>query len=88
MVRAGELGKLRLVQVEYAQDWLAVPTASDNKQSDRRTDPIRSGAGVIGDIGTHAFNLAHFVTAKCHRTLPLTFQAWFRAARWTTTPTS
>ncbi len=64
MVRAGELGKLRLVQVEYAQDWLTEPTASDNKQADWRTDPIRSGAGAIGDIGTHAFNLSHFVTGE------------------------
>ncbi len=64
MVRAGELGRLRLVQVEYAQDWLAEPAAPDNKQADWRTDPARSGAGAIGDIGTHAFNLAHFVTGE------------------------
>ncbi|WP_422050816.1 Gfo/Idh/MocA family protein [Shimia sp.] len=64
MVQAGELGKLRLVQVEYAQDWLTEPTAPDNKQADWRTDPARSGAGAIGDIGTHAFNLAHFVTGE------------------------
>lgn len=64
MVQAGDLGKLRLVQVEYAQDWLTEPAASDNKQADWRTDPTRSGAGAIGDIGTHAFNLAHFVTGE------------------------
>ncbi len=64
MVRSGDLGKLRLVQVEYAQDWLTEPAASDNKQADWRTDPERSGAGAIGDIGTHAFNLAHFVTGE------------------------
>lgn len=55
---------IRLVQVEYAQDWLAESTEGDsNKQAEWRTDPARSGAGgCIGDIGTHAFNLADFVT--------------------------
>ena len=61
MVAAGELGEVRLVQVEYAQDWLAEDVR--NKQADWRTDPARSGAGgAVGDIGTHAFNLAGFVT--------------------------
>ena len=61
MAQAGELGEIRLVQVEYAQDWLAEPVSS--KQADWRTDPARSGAGgATGDIGTHAFNLAGFVT--------------------------
>lgn len=64
MIAAGELGDIRLVQVEYAQDWLAEPLeASGNKQASWRTDPAKSGAGgAIGDIGTHAFNLAGFVT--------------------------
>ncbi|WP_254446575.1 Gfo/Idh/MocA family protein [Ruegeria sp. HKCCD8929] len=61
MVARGDLGKIRVVQVEYAQDWLAEPL--DNKQADWRTDPKRAGAGgCVGDIGTHALNLAHFVT--------------------------
>ncbi|MEX0319594.1 MAG: Gfo/Idh/MocA family protein [Ruegeria sp.] len=61
MVARGDLGKIRVVQVEYAQDWLAEPL--DNKQADWRTDPERAGAGgCVGDIGTHALNLAHFVT--------------------------
>ncbi|MBB93769.1 MAG: oxidoreductase [Rhodobacteraceae bacterium] len=61
MVAAGELGELRVVQVEYPQDWLAEETS--NKQADWRTDPARSGAGgCVGDIGTHAYNLASFVT--------------------------
>jgi len=61
MVEAGDLGEIRLVQVEYAQDWLAEPVS--NKQADWRTDPAKSGAGgATGDIGTHAFNLAGFVT--------------------------
>ncbi len=61
MVAAGELGDIRLVQVEYAQDWLTEPAS--NKQADWRTDPAQSGAGgSTGDIGTHAFNLASFVS--------------------------
>lgn len=64
MTLAGELGEIRLVQVEYAQDWLAEPIEqAGNKQAGWRTDPAQSGAGgAIGDIGTHAFNLAGFVT--------------------------
>ncbi len=64
MVRAGDLGDIRLVQVEYPQDWLAESTeGTGNKQAEWRTDPARSGAGgCIGDIGTHAYNLADFVT--------------------------
>ena len=64
MIAAGELGDIRLVQVEYAQDWLAEPLEqSGNKQAGWRTDPAKTGAGgATGDIGTHAFNLAGFVT--------------------------
>jgi len=60
MIASGALGDVRVVQVEYAQDWLAAPLA--NKQADWRTDPARAGAGAVGDIGTHAFNLSEFVT--------------------------
>ncbi len=63
LVKSGALGKIRVVQVEYPQDWLAMPADPDNKQAAWRTDPKRSGAGgCIGDIGTHAYNLARFVT--------------------------
>ncbi|HEV7278460.1 MAG TPA: Gfo/Idh/MocA family oxidoreductase [Devosiaceae bacterium] len=63
LVASGALGKVRVVQVEYPQDWLAVEPDPDNKQAAWRTDPARSGAGgAIGDIGTHAYNLARFVT--------------------------
>ncbi len=64
MVLAGELGAVRMVQVEYAQDWLATPLEmTGSKQADWRTDPTRSGpAGCLGDIGTHAFHLACFTT--------------------------
>ena len=63
MVRGGDLGAIRLVQVEYPQDWLTGPTeTSGNKQAEWRVDPKRSGAGgALGDIGTHAFNLADYV---------------------------
>jgi predicted dehydrogenase len=64
LVRAGELGTIRLVQVEYAQDWLAEPVElTGQKQAAWRTDPSRSGiGGATGDIGTHAYHLAEFVT--------------------------
>lgn len=64
MVAGGELGAIRVVQVEYAQDWLATPLEkTGQKQALWRTDPAQSGpAGSLGDIGTHAFNLASFVT--------------------------
>jgi predicted dehydrogenase len=63
MVQAGALGALRVVQVEYAQDWLATRVEeSGQKQAAWRTDPARSGpAGSVGDIGTHAFHLAEFI---------------------------
>ena len=64
MVARGELGKIRLVQVEYVQDWLTeAAEATGSKQAEWRTDPARSGAGgALGDIGTHAYNLAAFVS--------------------------
>jgi predicted dehydrogenase len=64
MVREGALGDIRLVQVEYVQDWLTEPLESTGqKQAAWRTDPKRSGAGgCVGDIGTHAYQLAGFVT--------------------------
>jgi predicted dehydrogenase len=64
MVLASELGPIRIVQVEYPQDWLATPLErTGHKQAEWRTDPTRSGpGGSLGDIGTHAYNLACFVT--------------------------
>lgn len=65
MIANGELGDIRLVQTEYPQDWLTEAAEQDpnNKQADWRTDPERSGAGgCVGDIGTHAYNIARFVT--------------------------
>ncbi len=64
MIEAGELGRIRVVQVEYAQDWLTTALeTTGQKQAAWRTDPAQSGpAGSLGDIGTHAYNLACFVT--------------------------
>ena len=71
MVRAGRIGRLRVVQVEYPQDWLArdvenlSPGEGGVKQAGWRTDPAQAGAGgSIGDIGTHAFHLAGFVSGE------------------------
>ncbi|MCF6302961.1 MAG: Gfo/Idh/MocA family oxidoreductase, partial [Devosiaceae bacterium] len=61
MVANGELGKIRVVQVEYPQEWLTKDV--ENKQANWRTDPAKSGiGGCIGDIGTHAYNILRFVT--------------------------
>ena len=71
MIADGELGPIRLVHVEYAQDWLATPLEqTGQKQAAWRTDPAQSGpAGSLGDIGTHAYNLASFVTGLSCREL-------------------
>jgi predicted dehydrogenase len=64
LVRAGELGEIRKIVVEYPQGWLSTfVEGSGQKQASWRTDPKRSGAaGCIGDIGTHAENLARYIT--------------------------
>lgn len=63
IIEAGGIGNVRKVFVEYIQGWLAGEV--DNKQADWRTDPARSGgSGCMGDIGTHAHNLAEFMTNK------------------------
>jgi len=64
MVAKGDIGKVRKIVVQYPQGWLATPLEQSNqKQAGWRTDPKRSGAaGCIGDIGTHAENLAEYIT--------------------------
>ena len=66
LVATGELGTIRKVYVEYPQGWLSNNLeADDNKQASWRTDPAQSGgSGCMGDIGTHAFNMAEFVTGS------------------------
>ncbi|WP_024588292.1 Gfo/Idh/MocA family oxidoreductase [Aliihoeflea sp. 2WW] len=80
MIANGDLGAIRVVQAEYAQDWLTeAAEETGSKQAAWRTDPAQSGAGgSIGDIGTHAYNLLSFVTglkteelaAELHRFVP------------------
>lgn len=64
LVASGALGAIRLVQAEYQQDWLSRPEEqTGNKQAAWRADPQQAGpAGCLGDIGTHAYQLACFVT--------------------------
>jgi predicted dehydrogenase len=63
-VKNGKLGNIRKVLVTYPQGWLSsFLEATNNKQASWRTDPSKSGiAGAMGDIGTHAFNLAEYIT--------------------------
>jgi predicted dehydrogenase len=83
MIADGALGDIRLVNVEYIQDWLAEPIeATGQKQADWRTDPARSGAGgSTGDIGTHAFNLANFVTGLTLQELAADLQSFVPGRR-------
>ncbi|MCX2723564.1 Gfo/Idh/MocA family protein [Roseibium salinum] len=75
LVENGDLGTLRIVQVEYPQDWLTVE--QHNKQADWRTDPSRTGlGGSTGDIGTHAYNLACFVTGLAAESLAADLQSF------------
>ena len=65
MVQAGDLGAIRVVQVEYAQDWLATrleETAATSRPSGAPTRHDQAPPDAVGDIGTHAFNLAEFIT--------------------------
>jgi len=64
LIKNGVLGQIRKVIVEYPQGWLSFPIEKEGaKQAEWRTDPKRSGiAGAVGDIGTHAENLAEYVT--------------------------
>lgn len=64
MVKEGAFGKIRKVMVEYPQGWLSLPSERDgNKQSSWRTDPAKSGiSGCMGDIGTHAAQLAEYIS--------------------------
>jgi predicted dehydrogenase len=65
IIAQGKIGSIRKIYVEYPQGWLSTNLESDNqKQAAWRTDPSKSGiAGAMGDIGTHAFNLAEYVSS-------------------------
>ena len=88
MVASGDLGEIRLVQMEYPQDWLTEPVEQiGQKQAAWRTDPKRSGAGgSTGDIGTHAYNLACFVSGLELDELAADLDSFVQAAGSTTTP--
>lgn len=63
MVKDGAFGNIRKVCVEYPQGWLSLPATTDNKQAAWRTDPSKSGiSGCMGDIGTHAAQLAEYIS--------------------------
>lgn len=66
LVASGEVGAVRRVMVNYTQDWLSRPADIEgNKQAEWRSDPARSGeGGALGDIGTHAFNLAEYICGE------------------------
>jgi predicted dehydrogenase len=66
LVASGKFGKVRRVAVKYTQDWLSrAADLEGNKQAAWRVDPAQSGdAGAFGDIGTHAANLAEFITGE------------------------
>ncbi len=82
MVAAGSLGDIRIVQVEYAQDWLTEASDAENKQAEWRTDPARSGVGgSTGDIGTHAYNLACFVSGLTLDSLAADLQSFVSGRR-------
>jgi len=90
IVASGRIGKIRVVQVEYAQDWLTNRIeALGHKQAEWRTDPARVGLGAcVGDIGTHAFNLAAFVTGLKLERVYAEVSSFVEGRRWTTTSTS
>jgi predicted dehydrogenase len=66
LVKSGKFGKIRKVYVEYIQGWLASPLEkTGQKQASWRSDPKKSGlGGALGDIGTHAANLAEYITGS------------------------
>lgn len=66
MINEGTLGEIRKIYVEYPQGWLTEKVEeTDSKQAGWRTDPSKSGiAGAMGDIGTHAENLAEYITGQ------------------------
>ena len=83
MVANGVLGDIRLVHAEYVQDWLTTRLEdTGHKQAAWRTDPAQSGAGgSIGDIGTHAYNLACFVSGLDADTLSADLMSFVEGRR-------
>ena len=76
MVAEGAIGEIRIVEANYLQDWLSAAPDADNKQAKWRLDPMQSGGGAIGDIGTHAHNLACFVAGQRATSLAATLSSY------------
>ena len=83
MVRQGDLGKIRKVIVQYPQGWLARPIENEGQQqASWRTDPKKSGAsGCMGDIGTHAANLAEYISGLVIKELAADLTAFVKGRR-------
>lgn len=83
MVLNGDIGPVRMIQVEYAQGWLATPLEETGaKQAEWRTDPARSGpGGCLGDIATHAYHLARFTTELKPREISADLTTFVRGRR-------
>ncbi len=83
MIAAGELGEIRLVQGEYPQDWLTNPIEKQGqKQATWRTDPAKTGAGgCVGDIGTHAYQLACYVSGAVPEELSADLTSFVKGRR-------
>lgn len=83
MVRQGDLGKIRKVVVQYPQGWLARPIENEGQQqASWRTDPKKSGAaGCMGDIGTHAANLAEYVSGLTIKEIAADLTAFVKGRR-------
>jgi predicted dehydrogenase len=83
LVRAGELGEILKIVTEYPQGWLLNPIDLEGqKQASWRTDPERAGAsGCIGDIGTHAENLARYISGLEIEELCADFKSFIEGRR-------
>jgi predicted dehydrogenase len=83
MVQNGELGKIQLIHAEYVQDWLTNKIeTTGHKQAEWRTDPARSGVGgAVGDIGTHAYNLASFVSGQDAESISADLQSFVKGRK-------
>lgn len=83
MVLSGALGDIRFVNCEYVQDWLSEPVElHGSKAAEWRTDPQKAGAGgSIGDIGTHAYNLASYVTGMTPHALCADLTSFIKGRR-------
>ena len=83
MVKQGDLGKIRKVVVQYPQGWLARPIEKEGQQqASWRTDPKKSGAaGCMGDIGTHAANLAEYVSGLTIKEIAADLTAFVKGRR-------